>query len=237
MWGLVPWPGIKPKPHAFGAWSLSHYTSREVPHWRVFAHTVSLVWICSPPSLNEFLPLPSTFILLFKILFSFYFLLCWVFISLCRLSLVVASGGYSSLWYSGFSLQWLLLLRSTGFMVHKFQYVAHGLSCSSWAWLLCGMWNPPGTGIEPVSPALAGWFLFTAPQGSPFFQLCLLKKAHPLRETYILFFHNIFSPFVIMYSHQHNQWTNVYFLIEMNSSNRTGNIFTCSLSLSTMPGL
>ena len=30
------------------------------------------------------------------------------------LSLVVASGGYSSLWCMGFSLQWLLLLQSTG---------------------------------------------------------------------------------------------------------------------------
>ena len=31
-----------------------------------------------------------------------------------RLSLVAASGGYSSLWCVGFSLQWLLLLWSTG---------------------------------------------------------------------------------------------------------------------------
>ena len=30
------------------------------------------------------------------------------------LSLVAASGGYSSLWCSGFSLRWILLLRSTG---------------------------------------------------------------------------------------------------------------------------
>ena len=30
------------------------------------------------------------------------------------LSLVAASGGYSSLWCAGFSLRWLLLLRSTG---------------------------------------------------------------------------------------------------------------------------
>ena len=30
--------------------------------------------------------------------------------------------------------------------------------CSTWAWLLCGMWDPPGSGIEPVSPALANGF-------------------------------------------------------------------------------
>ena len=31
MWDLVPWPGIKPGPPALGAWSLTHWTSREAP--------------------------------------------------------------------------------------------------------------------------------------------------------------------------------------------------------------
>ena len=43
-----------------------------------------------------------------------YFWLRWVFVAARRLSLVAASGGYSSLWCAGFSLWWLLLLRSTG---------------------------------------------------------------------------------------------------------------------------
>ena len=30
IWDLVPWPGIKPKPPALGARSLSHWTTREV---------------------------------------------------------------------------------------------------------------------------------------------------------------------------------------------------------------
>ena len=38
--------------------------------------------------------------------------------------------------------------------------VVHGLSCS-------GMWDIPGPGIEPVSAALAGGFLNTAPPGKP----------------------------------------------------------------------
>ena len=33
------------------------------------------------------------------------------------------------------------------------------------ALLLHGMWDLPGPGIEPVSPALAGGFLTTAPAG------------------------------------------------------------------------
>ena len=56
--------------------------------------------------------------------------------------------------------------------------VARGLSsCGSWAlerrlsscgtraYLLRGMWDLPGPGLEPVSPALAGGFLTTAPPG------------------------------------------------------------------------
>ena len=54
--------------------------------------------------------------------------------------------------------------------------VARGLSsCGSWALersscgaqaqLLRGMWDLPGPGIEPVSPALAGGFLTTTPPG------------------------------------------------------------------------
>ena len=47
-------------------------------------------------------------------IYSFIFWLRWVFIAVCGLSLVAASGGYSLLWCEGFSLQWLLLLQSTG---------------------------------------------------------------------------------------------------------------------------
>ena len=51
----------------------------------------------------------------------------------------------------GFSLWRLLLLQGTG----------------SRAQLLRGMWDPPGQGIEPGSPALAGGFLATRPPGEP----------------------------------------------------------------------
>ena len=141
--------------------------------------------------------------------FLIYFWLRWVFVAACGLSLVVASGGYSLLQCVGFSLQWLLLLRSTGSRCTGFS------SCSTWAQQLlhmgprahglqqlqhagsrlCGlqqfwcvgsvvvarglqsagsvvvahglssMWDLPGAETEPVSPALAGGFLTTAPPG------------------------------------------------------------------------
>ena len=40
-------------------------------------------------------------------------------------------------------------------------------SCGSQAQLLRGMWDLPRPGLEPVSPALAGRFLTTAPPGKP----------------------------------------------------------------------
>ena len=43
-----------------------------------------------------------------------YFWLHWVFVAAHGLSLVAASGGFSSLRCAGFSLRWLLLLRSMG---------------------------------------------------------------------------------------------------------------------------
>ena len=77
------------------------------------------------------------------------------------LSLVAASGGYSSLRCAGFSVWWLLLLWSTGSRRTGFS------SCGARASLLRGMWDLPGPGLEPVSPALAGGFLTTVPPGKP----------------------------------------------------------------------
>ena len=63
----------------------------------------------------------------FFFLFLFIFWLRWVFTAVCRLSLVVVSGGHSSLWCTGFLLWWLLLLRSMGSRRTGFS------SCSTWA--------------------------------------------------------------------------------------------------------
>ena len=56
-----------------------------------------------------------------------YFWLHWVFVTARGLSPVAASGGYSSLRFVGFSLQWLLLLQSTGSRHVGFS------SCGTWA--------------------------------------------------------------------------------------------------------
>ena len=72
------------------------------------------------------------------LLFFLNFLLHWVFIAVCGLSLVAASGGYSSSRCAGFSSQRLLLLQSTGSRHTGFS------SCGSRALERrlgsCGMW-------------------------------------------------------------------------------------------------
>ena len=128
-----------------------------------------------------------------RFIYSFYnflFLLCWIFVAVRGLSLVVVSGGYSSLQCAGLSLQWLLLLWSTG--AWALVVVAHRLSsCGLWALecrlsscgaraqLLRSMWDLPGPGLEPVSPALAGGFLTTVPPGKSRFLLTMGKIKRP----------------------------------------------------------
>ena len=121
------------------------------------------------------LPINEVFFSFLRIFFkedSFIHLwLRWVFGAACGFSLVAESGGSSSLQCPGFWLRWLPLW-STGPGTCRLQYlrriasaVAAGRlwkrwlsSCSAQTSLLHGMWGLPGSGIKPVSPALAGEF-------------------------------------------------------------------------------
>ena len=66
------------------------------------------------------------------------------------------------------------LLTAVAFLVVEHRLQVHGLqqlchagfsSCGARAQLLRGRWDIPRPGLEPVSPALAGGFLTTAPPG------------------------------------------------------------------------
>ena len=61
-------------------------------------------------------------------------------------------------------------------------------SCGAQALLLCNMWDVPGSGLEPVSPALAGGFSTTAPPGKPWSILWTHNYPYAcLAFNYILF--------------------------------------------------
>ena len=57
-------------------------------------------------------------------------------------------------------------------------------SCGSRAKLLCGMWDLPGPGLEPVSPALAGRFSTTAPPGKLRQAFLSLRARRDIRRFY-----------------------------------------------------
>ena len=82
----------------------------------------------------------------FIYLLFIYFWLCWVFISVRGLSLVVASGGHSSSRCMGLSLSRPLLLRSTGSRHAGSVVVAHGPSCSA----ACGIFPDQGSNLCPL---------------------------------------------------------------------------------------
>ena len=48
---------------------------------------------------------------------------------------------------------------------HKWDHIFLQESCGVWAQLLWGMWDLPGPGIKPVSPALTDGFLTTVSPG------------------------------------------------------------------------
>ena len=64
---------------------------------------------------------------------------------------------------------WASVVVSRGLSSCGSRALEHRLSsCGTWAQLLCGMWDLPGPGIEPMSPALAGGFLTTVPPGKSY---------------------------------------------------------------------
>ena len=107
----------------------------------------------------------------FKIILFIYFWLNWVFAAAHRLSLVAMSGVYSLV--VGHVLLFAVASRAQtlackGFSSCGPQALEHRLnSCGAQAWLLCGMWDLPGPGIEPC---LLPWQADSLPlshQGNP----------------------------------------------------------------------
>ena len=93
---------------------------------------------------------------------QFYFWLHWVFVAVSGAASLVAV--------------WLLLV--VAFLVEHGLWGILGFSscgsraparrlssCGSRAYLFCGMWDLPRSGIKPLSPALAGRFVTTEPPG------------------------------------------------------------------------
>ena len=97
------------------------------------------------------------------VFFYFYkFIYCiYLFLFLAALGLCCCTRAFSSCGEQGLlfvAMRGLLIAVTSLVVEHGLQ--ARGLSsCGTRALLLRGMWDLPGPGLEPVSPALAGGFL------------------------------------------------------------------------------
>ena len=77
----------------------------------------------------------------------------------------------------GLSGTWASVLAARGFS--GCEALEHRLStCGAQAWWLCGLWNLPGLGLEPASPALAGRSLSPGPPGKSLFCYYDLSSSH-----------------------------------------------------------
>ena len=129
--GMGDWGGVTERKVMLGGWFQDQGTWSFPP---VQAASGALLWRMLWFVLWGAAPLgrergreESSFFFFFLINLFIYFWLHWVFIAARGLFLVAVSRGYSSLWCTGFSLRWLLLLRSTGSRHAGFS------SCGTWA--------------------------------------------------------------------------------------------------------
>ena len=123
-------------------------------------------------------------IIILKFYFLFYFCLCWAlllwgFFSACTGQGSSAGAGRGSSWRwsprgtQGLQASGLRALRPLG----SWALGQRLSSCGTWAQLLRSTRDPPGSGVEPVSPELAGGFLTLEPLGKPcyFIIICWSK--------------------------------------------------------------
>ena len=123
-------------------------------------HLASLVLLYFFPSICH----PLTYFILF-----IYFLNLFIYLFLAVLGLRFCARAFSSCGEWGpLFIAVRRPLTVTASLVAEHRLQTRKLSnCGSQAQLLCGMWDLPRPGLEPVSPALAGRFSTTAPPGKP----------------------------------------------------------------------
>ena len=101
--------------------------------------------------------------------FFFFILFIYLFLFLAVLGLRFCARAVSSCGKWGpllIAVRGLLTIATSPVAEHRLQ-TRRLSNCGSQAQPLCGMWDLPRPGLEPMSPALAGRFSTTAPPGKP----------------------------------------------------------------------
>ena len=115
-------------------------------------------------------------VLYFPMVFCYVFVCVCVCVFLAVLGLRFCARAFSSCGKWGplfIAVHGPLTIAASLVAEHRLQTRRLG-SCGSRAQLLRGMWHLPRSGLEPVSPALAGRFSTTAPPGKPL--LCVFTQ-------------------------------------------------------------
>ena len=83
-------------------------------------------------------------------------------------SLLVVSGGYPLVAVRGILTAVASLVAEQGLQGPRASAVAAPrLYCGAWVQMLCSLGDLPRSGVDPLSPALAGGFFATEPPGVP----------------------------------------------------------------------
>ena len=138
--------------------------------------------------LMVFKSLPHSYECFFKkiIVFFIYFHLCWVFVAEHCISLAAGSRSTLSWWCAGFSLWWLSSCRAQALRALGTQQLWHT------DLVALRHVGSSGSGIEHMSPALAGGLLTTGPpRKSPYESLryCFIFYINRI-ALYIFFFYS-----------------------------------------------
>ena len=148
-------------------------------------------------------------------LIFFFFLILFIYLFLAVLGLRFCVRAFPSCGERGplfITVHWPLTVASSPVVEHRLS------RCGSRAQLLRGTWDPPGPGLEPVSPALAGRLSTmagrlstTAPPGKPLLWfLCYLKpRALPDDITLVKIAEKI----------QSQRWNSIWQFLVMSSWN------------------
>ena len=128
-------------------------------------------WTCHlpPPGLWREFYLPDRVFFLSCFVKFFIYYLFIIFLFLAVLGLRFCARAFSSCGKRGplfIAVRGPLVIAASLVAEHRLQ-TCRLSNCGSRAQLLCGMWDLPRPGLEPLSPALAGRFSTTAPPGKP----------------------------------------------------------------------
>ena len=147
-----------------GSWALE----RRLSSCGARAQLLHGMWDLPGPGIEPVSPaFAGRFFFLFLLTYLFIYLFIYLFMAVSGLRFCARAFSSCGKWGPLFiAVRGPLTIAASLVAEHRLQ-MRKVSNCGSRAQLLCGMWDLPRPGLEPVSPALAGRFSTTASPGKP----------------------------------------------------------------------